>query len=214
MDKLLKSLAKKLREAESSLQINADQILAFKHYLEELQGWNDKVRLTADPSPDRLVNIHLFDSLQFGQLVSPSGSLIDIGSGGGFPGIPLKILYPELEVALIETRRKRANFLKHVVRTLKLKQTRVIEGRGEEVALPFSSGSDFVVFRGFSELMTNLSVGGRHVKTGGKIVVQKDRDEFVPGVTQLPADWLADKEFPFSGVDSKESCILSFQKQI
>lgn len=213
MDNLIDALASQLQGVEPLPRITASQKLLFLRYLTELQNWNDKVRLTADPAPERLIHVHLFDSLQFGRLIHPTGSLTDIGSGGGFPGIPLKILYPDLQVVLIESRRKRANFLRHITRVLKFEQTAVLEGRGEEVALPFPSGCDQVVFRGFSELATNLSVGERHLKSGGIVVVQKDRGEFVPGVTPLPSGWIADKDIPFTGIDSKESCILSFKKQ-
>ena len=208
----MESIFLRLSDCSSFPTITSDQKKSFILYLQEIQNWNDKVRLTADPSSERLIKAHLYDSLQYSRAIISEGSLIDIGSGGGFPAIPLKILYPQLDMALIESRRKRVNFLKHVSRLLDFSKFHVIEGRAEETPLPFLDGSDYVVFRGFSELAVNFSVGGRFLKAGGHVVVQKDDKEFIPGESPLPFSWKFKNEYKFSGEDKKESCILSFQK--
>lgn len=94
----------------------------FHTYLQELQVWNEQINLTAITDEQEIINYHFKDSLIVRQFVDVSSvkMLADVGSGGGFPGIPLKICFPDLPIILIEVNTKKVRFLEHMIATLKL----------------------------------------------------------------------------------------------
>lgn len=111
------------------------EIQAFGKYLKLLQQWQRSQRLIGSTEPEWIVENLFLDSLLFLHFL-PEGvaSIADLGSGAGFPGIPVKIVRPEMSVALIESRARRVSFLATVVRELDLKDVRVLNARAEEVA--------------------------------------------------------------------------------
>ena len=124
---------------EFQLTVNADQVQQIQEYTAILLRWNDKVNLTAIRDPLEILYRHFCESM-FGSTLLPVENcrLADVGSGGGFPGLPLKILCPNLDVVLIESNVKKATFLAEVIRELGLIGARVLVSRfeelGEEVA--------------------------------------------------------------------------------
>src|SRR5215469_16481422 len=124
---------------EFQLQLNETQVEQIQQYTRLLLTWNNKVNLTAIRDPLEILYRHFCESM-FAAAALPveKGRLADVGSGGGFPGLPLKIIRPELQVFLIESNIKKATFLAEVIRELGLKDARVIVSRyqelGEEVA--------------------------------------------------------------------------------
>lgn len=111
-----------------SCPLSSESIKKFSLFLRELIKWNEKVNLTGLKKEFDIV-IELFvDSLACGLALSPEkkDSIIDIGSGAGFPGIPLKIAYPELEITLLEPRLKKTSFLHHIIGTLSLNEVKVV----------------------------------------------------------------------------------------
>jgi len=130
-----------IRRAMGEFQISIDeqQVLLIQHYMAILQRWNEKLNLTAIRNPLEILYRHFCESM-FGASAIPvdKGRLADIGSGPGFPGIPLKIARSELDLALVESNIKKGTFLAEVVRELGLTGTRVVISRyeelGEEVA--------------------------------------------------------------------------------
>jgi 16S rRNA (guanine527-N7)-methyltransferase len=127
--------------ALSEFQITAShkQVEQIQQYMRILLAWNDKINLTAIRDPREILYRHFCESM-YGVVANPveNGRLADVGSGAGFPGIPLKIIRPDLQVFLIESNVKKATFLAEVVRELGLTDTRVLVSRyeelGEEVA--------------------------------------------------------------------------------
>jgi 16S rRNA (guanine527-N7)-methyltransferase len=105
-------------------------------YLDLLVRWNERTNLTAVRSPEEMVRRHFGESLFAGQHLGESmpETLLDIGSGAGFPGVPIGLLHPSIKVTLAESQNKKATFLREVVRTLGLKNVEVWSGRAE--ALP------------------------------------------------------------------------------
>ena len=102
---------------------------------------------------------------------------MDIGSGAGFPGIPLKIIFPEMPLVLVESQRKRCSFMETVVRELELVQTEVIHVRVEDIP-PIREGQfDAVSFRAVSSLNQCLKLGERFVAPGGKLIVKKPPED-------------------------------------
>src|SRR5215813_9648565 len=118
---------------EFGLTASPDQISLVQHYIGMLLAWNAKVNLTAIREPVEILYRHFCESM-FASVAVPlvSGRLADVGSGGGFPGIPLKIIQPELHVFLVESNLKKATFLAEVVRELVLVDTPVLVSRYEE----------------------------------------------------------------------------------
>lgn len=109
----------------------AEQLLS---YLSLLLRWNQKIDLTAITDPKEIVYRHFCESAFAASSLSIlSGRLADVGSGAGFPGLPLKIFRPDLQVILIESNMKKATFLLEVIRELNLSQTKVVVGRYEEM---------------------------------------------------------------------------------
>ena len=130
-----------IRRAMGEFQISIDeqQVVLIQHYMAILQRWNEKLNLTAIRNPLEILYRHFCESM-FGASAIPvdKGRLADIGSGPGFPGIPLKIARSELDLVLVESNIKKGTFLAEVVRELGLTGTRVVISRyeelGEEVA--------------------------------------------------------------------------------
>jgi 16S rRNA (guanine527-N7)-methyltransferase len=121
---------------EVSVFLSAQQVELFWLYLQELLDWNRTFSLTGIKNPDDIIIKNFIDSLTPLPYLDSSGRLLDIGSGAGFPSIPLKIASPELEVQLVEASRKKVSFIKHLIRTLGLKGVSVLHSRVEEMEQP------------------------------------------------------------------------------
>jgi 16S rRNA (guanine527-N7)-methyltransferase len=119
-----------LIEGISTFGIELDQskILYLASYYRELDRWNQKINLTAIRDTKEIAVKHFLDSLLYSQAFEQqkNASLLDVGSGAGFPGLPLKVLAPELHVTLLEPNEKKTSFLRHVIGTLDLKDVSVI----------------------------------------------------------------------------------------
>jgi 16S rRNA (guanine527-N7)-methyltransferase len=146
-------------------------------YLDLLVKWNQKINLTAEKDPDSILKRHVFDSLQYSRALKPDFRLMDIGSGAGFPGIPLKIIFPEMPLVLIESQRKRCSFMETVVRELELVQTEVVNVRAEDIPAAREGQFDAVIFRAVSSLKQCLTLGERFVAPGGRLIVKKPPEE-------------------------------------
>ena len=140
--------------------------------------------MISEKNPLSILEKHVFDSLQYLRWLDPSHKTLDIGSGAGFPGIPVKIIHPELDIALIESQRKRCSFLREVIRSLMLDRVYVVEGRAEDFSSEemFSKNFDRVIFRGFSSLDNCLAVGLPFLKEKGRIILKKSPDEMPDSV--------------------------------
>ena len=120
--------------AEFRLRVSEQQVFQIQQYMGLLLKWNDAVNLTAIRDPLEILYRHFCESMFAASVVSlDNGRLADVGSGGGFPGIPLRILRPDLHVFLVESNFKKATFLAEVVRELGLTDTRVLVSRFEEL---------------------------------------------------------------------------------
>ncbi len=126
-----------IRHALREFQISANeqQIVLIHKYMAILRQWNEKLNLTAIRDPLEILYRHFCESMYAGVAVSGDfGRLADIGTGAGFPGIPLKILRPEIELFLVESNIKKGTFLAEVVRELELTNARVLISRYEELS--------------------------------------------------------------------------------
>lgn len=110
------------------IKLDSDQVSALASYYCELERWNQKINLTSIHDTKEIVIKHFLDSLLYSQALErrKNASLLDVGSGAGFPGLPLKILVPELRVTLLEPNEKKTSFLRHVIGTLNLTNVSVV----------------------------------------------------------------------------------------
>jgi 16S rRNA (guanine527-N7)-methyltransferase len=157
------------------IRLNEKQVEAFDLYLGELLKWNQKINLTAIRSEKGIVLKHFLDSLSAYPYLSKTVSLLDIGSGAGFPGIPLKIVHPSLEITLIDSVRKKIDFQRHVIRMLGLKGMEAIHGRiqDKEILQSMTGRFDAVISRAFSDLQTLLLLAFPFLKKGGILLAMK-----------------------------------------
>jgi len=161
------------------IDLTSAQIDSFQIYYQELIDWNHRINLTAIIDYHDVQVKHFLDSLTvFFGLPEPlpkDFKLIDVGSGGGFPGLPLKIIFPQIEMVLLESTNKKADFLKHIVQTLGLDDVDVVAGRAEEMAhLPdYREQFDTVVARGLAEMDVLAELTLPFCRVGGYLIAQK-----------------------------------------
>lgn len=134
-----------------NITFNEFQMLQFLEYTKLLQDWNQKMNLTAITEIDAVFEKHFYDSILPSFHMQFKGTLCDVGAGAGFPSIPLKILYPDLTITIIEPLNKRCLFLNEVCKTLKLDVT-IINGRAEDMAKTYREQFDFVSARAVANL--------------------------------------------------------------
>lgn len=171
-------------------QFSDEIIHRFQEFCSILEKWNDKINLTSEKTAPEVLEKHVFDSLQYLRWLDASDKTLDIGSGAGFPGIPIKIIYPDLDLTLLESQRKRCSFLREAIRTLKLNGVDVAEGRAESFfeRNTFAEKFDRVVFRGFSSLEACLDTGLPFLKVGGRIILKKGREEMPDSAQELTSN--------------------------
>ncbi|SOD54922.1 16S rRNA m(7)G-527 methyltransferase [Pseudoxanthomonas wuyuanensis] len=155
-------------------------------YLALLDRWNRTYNLTAIRDPREMVTRHLLDSLAMHRYVVDSGTLADLGTGPGLPGIPLAIAKPQLRVTLVESNGKKARFLREAVRTLGLANARVAESRAE--ALDEPGAYDAITARALDVLAGIIGVGGHLLKADGRLLAMKGVEP-TEEIAALPAGW-------------------------
>ncbi|HET7107031.1 MAG TPA: 16S rRNA (guanine(527)-N(7))-methyltransferase RsmG [Candidatus Acidoferrum sp.] len=145
---------------EFQIAIDSQQVLLIQQYIGILLRWNEKLNLTAIRDPLEILYRHFCESMfAAGAIPVDKGRLADIGSGPGFPGIPLKIARPEMDVCLVESNIKKGTFLAEVVRELQLSNTRVLISRYEELGEEISP-LDYVCSRAVGEFGPFLEWAG------------------------------------------------------
>lgn len=159
------------------ISLNEKQIAQFVKYYEILVEWNSFMNLTGITEYEEVVQKHFVDSLALCKAldVSKAESLIDIGTGAGFPGIPLKIAYPHLKVTLLDSLQKRIKFLNEVIAQLGLEEVETIHGRAEDFAKPSMKREsyDLCVSRAVANLASLSEYCLPYVKVGGYFIPYK-----------------------------------------
>jgi 16S rRNA (guanine527-N7)-methyltransferase len=163
------------RVQDYGIALSDHHLNLFRIYLDELWEWNAHFNLTGLSSRERVVTELFLDSLIPAPFLPKEGKMLDVGSGAGFPGLPLKIYIPRLNTTLVESNSKKVSFLRHVIRMLRLKETEVVRGRvekwGEDMPHP---GYDLITARALAGLgqifawcVPLLIPGGRRVSFRG-----------------------------------------------
>lgn len=163
---------------ELGIELSEKQAKQFLAYLEILQDWNKRMNLTSLKDPKEIIITHFLDSLTILKAIDINTkeiSAIDIGTGAGFPGIPLKILKPEISLSLLDSRRKRIEFLRYLSKSLKLKGLEIIWGRAEEYGRKekYREKYDIVLARALARLNILVELGIPFLKIRGLFIVQK-----------------------------------------
>jgi 16S rRNA (guanine527-N7)-methyltransferase len=159
------------------IRLTERQTLALARYEQELLEWNRKYNLTAIRDSEGIRVRHFLDSFSCVQAWqdSPPRSLIDVGTGAGFPGIPLKILYPSMRVTLVESVGKKARFCRHIIETLELEGIEVIQRRAETLGqLPEHRETyDWAIARAVARLRVLSEYLLPLIRIGGTMLAQK-----------------------------------------
>ena len=170
------------------IEISAKQLKQFELYYQELIEWNKRINLTAITDYSSVQVKHFLDSLTITLALSqeeverPDFNIIDIGTGAGFPGLPLKILFPQPRLVLIEPTAKKTAFLTHIIRILELKNIEVLNSRAEEAAhlsmaaahaLPYREQFALVLSRAVAPLPALVELTLPFCWIGGKFIAQK-----------------------------------------
>jgi 16S rRNA (guanine527-N7)-methyltransferase len=152
-------------------RLSAKQIEQVAKHLDLLLRWNSKINLTAVRDPEQIVTRHFGESFFAARhlLADPSsaGSAIDIGSGSGFPGLPIKIWAPALELTLIESNNKKVAFLREAVRVLDFHGVKVFAGRAENL----NAKADLVTLRAVERFEAILPIAAALVKSSGRLAL-------------------------------------------
>lgn len=164
-----------------NLTLTREQLAAFDRYYNELIEWNARINLTAITEYDQVIVKHFLDSISIAptlRSLAPHGRLVDIGTGAGLPGIPLKIVLPDWHVTLLEATGKKVDFLNHVIAQLNLADTCAIHIRAEDAGQQpiYREQFDVAVARAVAQMATLVEYALPLVRIGGWFIAQKGVD--------------------------------------
>ena len=148
---------------------------SFYTYMKEILNWNEKINLTAIKDEKEFIVKHFVDSLTISSLVKDNAKVIDVGTGAGFPGIPLKITHKNIEISLLDSVNKKIMVLDDVIQKLGLENVETIHSRVEEIAHfeLYRECYDIATSRAVSNLITLVEYLLPLVKVGGKVICMK-----------------------------------------
>lgn len=206
-------LTEKLRKIQ--IDISDIQIKQFYDYMNLLIEWNKKINLTAIIEPDEIILKHFIDSLTINNEIKRGDKIADIGTGAGFPGIPIKILNPENEVVLIDSLNKRLIFLDEVINKLGLKNISTVHARAEEIGhnKMYREQFDIVTSRAVAKLNVLLEYMKPLTKIGGKCIclkgpnIEQEISEAKNALEILGGEITKISEITLPGSDNKRTII-------
>lgn len=157
------------------VRFSVEQIEQFYKYMNLLIEWNEKMNLTAITEPKEIILKHFIDSITILKYIDDNSKLVDVGTGAGFPGVPLSIMNPTLKITLVDSLNKRLIFLEEVVKELNLKNIEIVHARAEEFGKNKNYREKFDVAT--SRAVANLATLSEYlvplVKIDGKIISMK-----------------------------------------
>lgn len=173
----LNEFCKEIEKKSSKIDINLDNEICNKlyNYMNLLLEWNEKINLTAITDEKEIILKHFIDSFTINKFINSGDIMLDIGTGAGFPGLPIKIIRPEVDVFLMDSLNKRINFLNEVIESLQLKNIEAFHSRAEEMAKnnKFREKFDVVTSRAVAKLNILLEYMLPYTKIDGKCLCMK-----------------------------------------
>jgi 16S rRNA (guanine527-N7)-methyltransferase len=182
------------------LALSPPQVGALLKYLDLLLKWNRKINLTSVTKPEEIVQRHFGESFYLSRALEPQGKLLDIGSGAGFPGLALKILFPELAVTLLEPVAKKRVFLKEVARACAMADVEVLADRLDAFAKEYRlDGYDVATARAVGQLETLIPLAAKILKPDGHLALWLGADQVSAACKAEPSlDWSEPVPIPLS----------------
>ena len=178
IDSYMHTLA--LKANDLGISLNNSQLLQFQKFCQELTYWNNKINLTSITGMDQILHKHFLDSLSANLELSdlftiPNLRVLDMGSGAGFPGIPIQISFPNIRVSVLESSTKKCSFLSHIANELGLVNLSVLSGRSEQLAHDpvHRENFDVVVSRAVAKLQVLSELTLPFSKVGGSVLAYK-----------------------------------------
>lgn len=213
-----------IKELEDlGLSLSPLQIDQFLTYYEILLEWNSVMNLTTITDFDEVISKHFIDSLSLIKIIDLNQikKVIDVGTGAGFPGIPLKIVFPHLEILLLDSLNKRINFLNTIVEQLKLENISAVHGRAEEMAMNkiYRESYDLCVSRAVANLSTLSELCLPFVKVKGYFVsykgdvVREELDQAKHAIFLMGGKIEKREDFVLPGTDFNRSLIKIIKQE-
>jgi len=173
MDNLKESFSNNLKKI--NIELKNEKYDQFFKYMEMLIEWNEKINLTAIIKKEEIIVKHFIDSLTIFKYIEKNKTLIDVGTGAGFPGIPLKIANEDLEITLMDSLQKRLKFLEEVIKENKVKNVKIIHKRAEDAGRDkkLREKYDYATARAVANMSTLAEYLLPLVKVGGKCIIMK-----------------------------------------
>ena len=172
-----------LKAKDLGIFLNNSQLMQFQKFYEELTYWNTKINLTSIVGIDQIVHKHFLDSLSVNLELShlltiPNLRILDVGSGAGFPGIPIQISFPHIRVSVLESSTKKCSFLSHIAKELRLVNLSVLNGRSETLAHDplHREKFDVVISRAVAKLQVLSELTLPFTKVGGSVLAYKSKE--------------------------------------
>ena len=193
---------------EGAEQVGIENIRTdlFLSYVDLLRKWGRRINLSSVLTDREIIIKHLIDSLTVAEFMPPGSRVIDIGTGAGFPGIPLSIHDPSLKVTLLESVGKKVAFLKDAKRSLGLSGINIHHGRAEEADIGMRGAFQRVASRALGSIGTVVALGTPYLDIGGEMVIMKGprgKKEWEDYASRYPEDmellFTKELELPFSG---------------
>ena len=173
IDEFENTIKKYLKEL--NIELSEKQIKQFYDYMNILIEWNKVMNLTAITDPKDIIIKHFIDSLTVLENIDKNSCIIDVGTGAGFPGIPIKIAYPTTNVVLLDSLNKRITFLDEVINKLELKDIKAVHGRAEDIGQDnnYREKYDIAIARAVASLNVLIEYLMPFIKIGGKCICMK-----------------------------------------
>ncbi len=207
----LENLLKKI-----DIEIKNEEIVQFYEYMKILIEWNEKINLTAITEANDIILKHFVDSLTINKYLKNNEKIVDIGTGAGFPGIPLAIMNKTNEIFLVDSLNKRINFLNEVKQNIKLDNITTIHSRAEDFGQNklYREKFDIAVSRAVANLSVLLEYLLPAVKVGGKVIcmkgsqIEEEINEAKFAINELGGKINKVEDFYLPGTDMKRNVIV------
>ena len=159
------------------ITLNSRKIHQFQSYRELIKKWNNKINLTSVTDDKEIIVKHFLDSLTVSEFIGDGQDILDIGTGAGFPGVPVAIVRESLNITVIDSREKRIFFINEVIRELGLRNVKTVSGRAEDSNNCVSRNSfDYVLTRAVGDIGDVLKLSFPYLKSGGKMILMRGKE--------------------------------------